>query len=118
MLYIVNSLILIRSVFRIIEYMMGIDSYLFTHEWPLFVFDGALMLLSMTAYAWWYPQKLFTTLEKDDATYHLPLHSGPSQSSGSAQVSRKPVSPMNDDAAYYHSDPSYQPMGYTQGPAH
>lgn len=58
MLYFVNGLIMARSIFRIVEYLMGIHSYLFRNEWPLFVFDGELMLLSMAFYAWWYPRNL------------------------------------------------------------
>lgn len=55
MLYFVNSLIMCRSIFRIIEYSMGQDSYLFNNEWPLYTFDGEFMMLSMFCFAKWYP---------------------------------------------------------------
>ncbi|KFA72166.1 hypothetical protein S40288_07083 [Stachybotrys chartarum IBT 40288] len=36
MLYIVSVLIMLRSVFRVVEYIMGNDGYLLSHEWTLF----------------------------------------------------------------------------------
>lgn len=35
---------MIRSVFRVIEYLQGVDGYLFRHEFYLYIFDAALML--------------------------------------------------------------------------
>ena len=43
MLYIVSFLILVRSVFRIIEYAQGNTGYILSHECFLYVFDAALM---------------------------------------------------------------------------
>ena len=58
MLYTVNGLIMARSVFRVIEYAMGADGYLLAHEWPLYVFDATLMLLTVGVFVWWYPGQL------------------------------------------------------------
>lgn len=58
MLYITSILILIRSVFRVIEYMTGMDSYLFKNEWPLYAFDAALMVVAMFIYGIFYPGNL------------------------------------------------------------
>lgn len=44
-LYTVSSLILFRSIFRLIEYAMGNASYLISHEWTLYVFDTVPMVL-------------------------------------------------------------------------
>ncbi|CAO2655149.1 Nn.00g102130.m01.CDS01 [Neocucurbitaria sp. VM-36] len=44
-LYSVSALILIRCIFRLIEYSMGNASYLMSHEWTLYVFDTVPMLL-------------------------------------------------------------------------
>lgn len=41
----VSSLILLRCVYRLIEYSTGNTSYLHTHEWPLYVFDAVPMAL-------------------------------------------------------------------------
>lgn len=55
MLYATSALILVRSIFRIIEYVMGHDGYLLTNEWPLYVFDLALMVVTMVLFYVWYP---------------------------------------------------------------
>lgn len=45
MLYAVSSLILLRSVFRLVEYGGGQDGYLLGHEWTLYVFDSVPMFV-------------------------------------------------------------------------
>lgn len=55
LLYGVSVFILLRSAFRIVEYLMGYGSYLFKHEWPLYVFDAVLMLFTVAVYGVWYP---------------------------------------------------------------
>jgi hypothetical protein len=58
MLYTVSGLIMVRSIFRVIEYVMGFDSYLFKKEWPIYVFDAVLMLLAVLIWSYWYPGNL------------------------------------------------------------
>ncbi|KAI5920634.1 RTA1 like protein-domain-containing protein, partial [Camillea tinctor] len=58
MLYGTSALILVRSVFRVIEYIMGTDGYLLANEWPLYVFDGVLMFATMTVFYIWYPSEI------------------------------------------------------------
>ncbi|KAF5615348.1 rta1 domain protein [Fusarium sp. NRRL 25303] len=43
-LYSASLLIMVRSVFRVIEYIMGEDGELMAHEAYLYIFDGTLML--------------------------------------------------------------------------
>lgn len=43
-LFTASVLIMIRSVFRVVEYLQGTDGYLLTHEIYLYIFDAALML--------------------------------------------------------------------------
>lgn len=43
-LYALSALILLRCVFRLVEYGMGNAAYLIAHEWTLYVFDGVPML--------------------------------------------------------------------------
>lgn len=57
-LYATNSLIMIRSVFRVIEYAMGNNGYLLRHEVFLYVFDSVLMFAVMVAYIWKYPSEI------------------------------------------------------------
>ena len=53
-LYCTSLLITIRNLFRVIEYGMGWTSYLLEHEWPLYVFDGLLMVLVLVICIMWY----------------------------------------------------------------
>jgi hypothetical protein len=57
-LYMSSVLVLVRNAFRLVEYVMGKGSYLFEHEWPIYVFDGALMLGVMVVFLVWYPNQL------------------------------------------------------------
>jgi hypothetical protein len=57
-LYAVSLLIMIRSVFRVIEYAMGQDGYLLSSEWPMYIFDSLLMFAVMVIWGVWYPGKL------------------------------------------------------------
>ena len=58
MLYVTSALILVRSIFRIIEYGAGSDGYLLENEWPLYIFDSVLMLAVMVVFYVWYPNDL------------------------------------------------------------
>jgi hypothetical protein len=58
MLYGVSSLIIMRSIFRIVEYIMGTTGYPLTHEWMLYTFDTVPML-GVTAFFYFrYPDNL------------------------------------------------------------
>lgn len=47
MLYVASALIMVRSVFRAIEYLQGHDGYLLGHEIYLYIFDAILMAIVM-----------------------------------------------------------------------
>ncbi|KAL4757189.1 RTA1 domain-containing protein [Aspergillus foveolatus] len=64
-LYAANLLIMIRSVFRLIEYAMGNNGYLLRHEVFLYVFDGLLMLLVMILLNAIHPSGLISTRRKE-----------------------------------------------------
>ncbi|KAL1591359.1 hypothetical protein SLS60_012058 [Paraconiothyrium brasiliense] len=57
-LYGASLLILVRSVFRLIEYAQGNAGYLITHEVFLYVFDSTLMLATMMLLAWVHPSEI------------------------------------------------------------
>jgi hypothetical protein len=63
-LYAVNVLIMIRSVFRLIEYAMGNNGYLLRHEAFLYVFDGVLMLAAMILFNVVHPSSLIPSRRK------------------------------------------------------
>lgn len=43
-LYGASSFIVLRSAYRVVEYIQGYDGYLLGHEWSLYIFDSCLML--------------------------------------------------------------------------
>lgn len=57
-LYLTSFLILIRSIYRTIEYAGGMDGYLMHHEAYFYIFDAALMTIVVAAYAFFPPAEL------------------------------------------------------------
>jgi hypothetical protein len=53
-----SSLILIRSAFRVIEYLQGNDGYLMSHEVFLYVFDAVLMLIVTVLFNVYHPSRI------------------------------------------------------------
>jgi hypothetical protein len=81
-LYIASVCILIRSLFRVVEYVMGESGYLLSHEIFLYIFDATLMLLTMAIYNIWHPSRIIykkrhgtaSRLESQDSGYALEGH--------------------------------------------
>ncbi|KAF7716855.1 RTA-like protein [Penicillium ucsense] len=59
-LYAANLLIMIRSIFRLIEYAMGNNGYILRHEVFLYIFDGLLMLVVMVLFNVVHPSGLIS----------------------------------------------------------
>lgn len=59
-LYVVNTLIMIRSIFRTVEYAMGNNGYLLRHEVFLYVFDGLLMFAVMLLFNFIHPSEMLS----------------------------------------------------------
>ncbi|CVK86095.1 related to Rtm1p [Fusarium mangiferae] len=57
-LYATSFLILVRSIFRVVEYLQGNKGYLISHEVFLYVFDAILMALVMLIFMIWYVKHL------------------------------------------------------------
>ncbi|KAF4958096.1 hypothetical protein FGADI_2654 [Fusarium gaditjirri] len=57
-LYTVSIVILVRSIFRVIEYTQGNSGYLVSHEVFLYIFDGVLMVIVMVTFLIWYVDHL------------------------------------------------------------
>ncbi|KAF2472796.1 RTA1-domain-containing protein [Lindgomyces ingoldianus] len=57
-LYAASTLIMIRGVFRVIEYLMGNSGYLLRHEYFLYIFDAFLMFLVMGLFNWIHPSQV------------------------------------------------------------
>ncbi|KAM0354935.1 hypothetical protein ACHAPU_000774 [Fusarium lateritium] len=62
-LYAASLLIMVRSLFRAIEYLQGFDGYLLHHELYLYIFDAVLMLLVMILFNWFHPAEITRILE-------------------------------------------------------
>lgn len=62
-LYSASGLILVRSVFRVIEYQQGNDGYLLGHEVFLYIFDALLMLGVMVLLNVVHPSQIYTLLK-------------------------------------------------------
>lgn len=65
MLYGTSAFIMIRNIFRTVEYAMGQDGYLLGKEWTVYVFDGILMLFTMLWFSFRYPSGLGRVKEID-----------------------------------------------------
>ena len=57
-LYISSGLIMIRSVFRVIEYIMGEDGELMAKEVYIYVFDGTPILFVSILFNWLHPSAI------------------------------------------------------------
>ncbi|KAM0354933.1 hypothetical protein ACHAPU_000772 [Fusarium lateritium] len=57
-LYGSSALILVRSIFRVVEYLQGNSGYLISHEVFLYIFDAVLMALVMAVLLVWYVDSL------------------------------------------------------------
>jgi hypothetical protein len=64
-LYAASALILVRSVFRIAEYVMGGDGILLRHEYYLYIFDATLMFLMMVLFNLRHPSNIIASHKKD-----------------------------------------------------
>ncbi|CAO2653472.1 Nn.00g028830.m01.CDS01 [Neocucurbitaria sp. VM-36] len=57
-LYFASTLIMIRSIFRVAEYIQGNAGYLLSHEVFLYIFDAVLMLLVLVSFNWSHPSQV------------------------------------------------------------
>ncbi|KAF2018148.1 RTA1 like protein [Aaosphaeria arxii CBS 175.79] len=56
-IWISSSLVLLRSVYRLIEFGLGIEGYPFTHEWIFYVFEALPMLPAIAVFCFVHPAK-------------------------------------------------------------
>ncbi|KAI5459414.1 RTA1 like protein-domain-containing protein [Mariannaea sp. PMI_226] len=65
-LYVAGSLILVRSVFRVIEFIQGNRGALVRSEVYVFVFDGLLMLVVLVWMNWFHPSEIGLLLRGEE----------------------------------------------------
>lgn len=70
-LYGASLLILVRSIFRLIEYAQGNDGYLISHEVFLYIFDSTLMVATMVLLALAHPSEITGLLGSGKAMRHV-----------------------------------------------
>lgn len=63
-LYVSSILILVRSIFRLIEYAQGNGGYLISHEVFMYVFDSMLMFFTMIVMSVFHPSKVLSPSTK------------------------------------------------------
>ncbi|KAH8819486.1 RTA1 like protein-domain-containing protein [Xylogone sp. PMI_703] len=68
-LYAASVFIMIRSVFRVVEYVQGNDGYLLEHEAFLYVFDATLMFLTMLLFNILHPSRIIMKNRSMDEEY-------------------------------------------------
>lgn len=71
MLFGASALIVVRSVYRVVEYSMGSNGYLLQHEWPMYVFDTIPMLTVMAIFYIWYPSRIRQLSSGEDQRMYL-----------------------------------------------
>ncbi|KAH7253204.1 hypothetical protein FSOLCH5_013997 [Fusarium solani] len=71
MLYVTSMMIMVRNIFRVVEYGMGSDGYLLSVEWGVYVFDAALMTLTMAWFFWRYPSQLKRAIKANSEEVEL-----------------------------------------------
>ncbi|KAK1140086.1 hypothetical protein N8T08_010918 [Aspergillus melleus] len=55
--YVAGVWIMVRSIYRVVEFAMGIDAYAFNHEWPLYVLEAVPMLIAISVLGWYHPAR-------------------------------------------------------------
>ncbi|KAK7955016.1 RTM1-like protein [Apiospora saccharicola] len=77
--FISSILILIRCVFRMVEFAEGNDGYTLRHEWVFWVFEALLMVFALLVFCVWFPSKYI-----GDAGASKPKKSGSEAAGGSS----------------------------------
>ncbi|KAF4546867.1 RTA1-like protein 3 [Elsinoe fawcettii] len=67
-IYLASALVLVRNIFRFVEYALPHDGYLIRTEWPMFAMDVALMVVLMTVTMLWYKVDIAGLVEKASET--------------------------------------------------
>ena len=93
-LYAASAIIMVRSVFRIVEYIQGSDGYILDHEVFLYIFDSVLMLAVMVIFNAVYPGEVQALLR------------GGRMSQGVLSLQRLDSAPPASDWTMQHGDGS------------
>lgn len=70
-LYTASILIMVRSIFRVVEYLQGFNGYLLHHEAYLYIFDALLMFLVMILFYVVHPSELAAQMKGKAVEYEI-----------------------------------------------
>ncbi|KAF1812327.1 RTA1-domain-containing protein [Eremomyces bilateralis CBS 781.70] len=84
--YVSSSLILVRSVYRVIEFAQGIHGYAFTHEWIFWVFEAIPMLIAISIFCLYHPSRF---LGRRGGMQHVELAAKREQDSSASSERRQ-----------------------------
>ncbi|KAG5762546.1 hypothetical protein H9Q72_009360 [Fusarium xylarioides] len=73
-LYIGSFLIMVRSIFRAVEYLQGFDGYLLKHEAYLYIFDACFMFFVMILFNYFHPSEITEILNGRGAGKSYSMH--------------------------------------------
>ncbi|KAL2863139.1 RTA1 domain-containing protein [Aspergillus lucknowensis] len=73
-IYIAGFFIMVRSIFRLIEFSWGIDSYIMTNEWPLYVLEAVPMLIAFMVIGWYHPSRWLPASVAGESKFKSWLH--------------------------------------------
>ncbi|KAJ9503407.1 hypothetical protein H2202_001561 [Exophiala xenobiotica] len=54
-MWIASFFVQVRSIYRVVEFALGIKGYPFNHEWCLYVLEGTPMFCALVVLAWYHP---------------------------------------------------------------
>jgi hypothetical protein len=66
-LHTTSALIMVRSIFRVVEYIMGNNGFLLRHEYFLYIFDATLMFMVMIIFIVAHPTKSLERLSDEES---------------------------------------------------
>jgi hypothetical protein len=66
-----SLLIMVRSIFRAVEYLQGFDGYLLSHEIYLYIFDAVLMFLVMVLFNYIHPSEVTDLLLQEEREWKM-----------------------------------------------
>ncbi|KAK2796767.1 hypothetical protein FQN50_009448 [Emmonsiellopsis sp. PD_5] len=65
-IYVAGFFILVRCIYRFIEFVLGFDGYPFMHEWPLYVLEACPMLFALSVLGWYHPGRWLPEVSGQD----------------------------------------------------
>jgi hypothetical protein len=72
-LYFASTLVMIRSIYRVAEYIQGSDGYLQSNEAFIYIFDATLMLICCLLFNFFHPSNILSSFQKAQGDQDLEM---------------------------------------------